>query len=53
MIPRIVITYPDGRSIADNRPGHSVTGLMFYLDPFQRAHSLSLRGMGCFVAHLR
>jgi hypothetical protein len=32
----ITITYPHGGSVVDNRPGHTLDGLLFYQDPFQR-----------------
>lgn len=42
-VPTIVTTLPDGRVVQDTRPGHSVSGLMFYLDPFIRYHGVKLR----------
>lgn len=42
-VPRITITLPDGRVNLDTRPGHSISGLMYYLDPFIRYHGTRLR----------
>lgn len=42
-IPVIVTTLPDGRVSTDTRPGHSVAGLMFFLDPFIRYHGVRVR----------
>lgn len=42
-IPTITTTLPNGRVMQDTRPGHSVAGLMFFLDPFIRYHGVRLR----------
>jgi hypothetical protein len=48
--PTMTVTMPDGRTMPDRRPGHSVSGLLYYYDPFQRAHNVN----ACKVAkHIR
>ena len=32
----VLTWHPSGRITNDRRPGHTLPGLMFYLDPFQR-----------------
>ncbi len=33
---QITYTHPDGTQTTDNRPGHTMTGILYYIDPFQR-----------------
>jgi hypothetical protein len=40
-MPRITTTKPDGTTVKDTRPGHTISGLLYTLDPFQRAELLS------------
>ncbi len=41
-LPKYTVTYPDGRTMSDLRTGHTVSGLLHYLDPFQRQHHTRL-----------
>ena len=36
------ITFPDGTAVEDSRPGHSVAGLLYMIDPFQRGARVRL-----------
>lgn len=40
------VTYPSGASFTDNRPGHTVTGLLVTEDPFQRANNVRAARVG-------
>lgn len=46
----IVKTSPDGTTTYDVRPGHTVSGLMFYMDPFQAPHPIPLTRVGPWLA---
>lgn len=47
--PFYSVTTPQGTTTTDWRPGHTVVGLMFYLDPFQRQKLYSLRATAFVV----
>ena len=45
----ITYTYPDGRVITTTRPGHSVAGLLYYLDPFNVPYAIPLRRVAVWL----
>ena len=47
----ITITYQDGSTFVDSRPGHTVAGILSYRDPFQRADNRSRTSTGRDAAH--
>lgn len=47
---QIAITEPSGMVTTDNRPGHTVAGLLHALDPFQRRARVRLGDVTSFIA---
>lgn len=43
MCPTETHTYPNGGRYESTRPGHTIAGLLYYRDPFQRETRVPLR----------